>query len=289
MAAKEQYYDSTDEYLEQGDIFRVDLVTPIASTHQRIFRAADGRHGSEVFSRKVPAKVFSRPALESLLATIEQTPNYPNPFAAGPNTPNEMVVVESCLCRYFILATQTCDICGRPGGRKARPSGTVFPILTVANWCKTTPVLEHFGNTYTIHDFMTLCTDQGVPLVKSEEVDYASSLRIILDDWYRSGIPKDLKSTVGQITTFLDSYWKKGYVHRLKDDVRHEVPESYVDFTAPYTILRQHLLGLRGNRIARLASEPRHAFVHAMTQFYARPALSQPVEPGLPLKKRNKE
>ena len=40
--SKPDFYSSVDAFIQQGDIFRVDLVAPLADQNVRLFRSADG-------------------------------------------------------------------------------------------------------------------------------------------------------------------------------------------------------------------------------------------------------
>ena len=119
------FYLPPGPQLEQGDIFRTELVAPAADRRQRIFRAADGRHGSVVFEEECEGRVFARSDLESLLRQSSANELRTRPFVQTPDGHDEMVVVYARLLRYFVIATQTCDISGEegPGGSHARHDG----------------------------------------------------------------------------------------------------------------------------------------------------------------------
>ena len=111
--SKGQFYTNPDEFLQQGDIFRIDIVAPIADTQTRIFRSIDGRHGSVVFEENCEGKIFEKDELKALLGNSPLTDLHTQPFWRTSDGQEEMVVVYAQLFQYFIIATQTCDVSGR--------------------------------------------------------------------------------------------------------------------------------------------------------------------------------
>ena len=176
-------YIPPDDLLAQGDIFRIELVGPNASLQQRIFRTKDGQHGSVVFNTNCEGRIFSRRELDLLLMNIDgigRCSLHTEPFSPTELGTEELVIVEGKLYKYFIIATQTCDICGKD--RPPRPAATILPIIPLAELCKTEKIPFSEKVCSTIHDYIKDNCDQGNQLISQNEADYGAALRIILGD-----------------------------------------------------------------------------------------------------------
>jgi hypothetical protein len=280
METTEPFYAEPDAHLQQGDIFRIEIVAPVADRQQRLFRTADGRHGSIAFERGEKGTVFHPDDLRDLLRATQRTDWHTDPFCNSPNSQPELVVVHANLIRHFIIATQTCDISGvdHPG----LPYAMVLPIQTVEEICRTTPVqlLAHDGTTVTdtIHRYlMTIPAMQAMgALGKGEE--YAEKLRQLLNEWTPAKNSSDRKNH-GLIRDFLNKWTKKGFLYGLRSDSRFGVPECCVDFSAIYTVPTAALNEISSHRIAHLAGSYRDAFAQQFALRISRIATPKSISP----------
>jgi len=274
----DQFYSPPDSFLQQGDIFRIDLVSPAADEIQRIFRSKDGRHGSIVFEENCDARVFSRIELDNLLNNAKRSDLHTQPFRPTIDGQDEMVVVFARLFKYFIIDTQTCDISEQD--HKPLPWASILPVITLEDMCKT--VLFPFDYTSeptTIHDFVTKQYPDSDNLESSNENDYSNILREIIKKWLEFVEPKNLEKEVNRIKNYLDGYYNKKWVFSLPYNQRYNVPESHVDFTTIFTIPRDKLVQIQGHRFVRIESPYRDDFAQKFGTFFSRIALPTPMKP----------
>jgi len=274
----DSYYMDPASYLQQGDIFRIDLVAPVADEVQRIFRAKDGRHGSVVFEQNCEARVFSRNDLDNLLAAISQTPLHTKPFHKTPDGYDEMVVVFARLFRYFIIATQTCDISGKNKGRSEW--ATILPVIPLVDLCKTEPM--PFASTYetlTIHEFVTKYCEKGGELQNSSAMDYVPRLRQLVNDSIKSKQNEKVRKDTQFLKNYLSNYYAKIFMFSLPANVKYNLPESYVDFTSAFTVHTSKLLAIQDLRFARIAVPYSFDFAQKFGHFFTRVALPKQMRP----------
>src|SRR5258708_4287988 len=198
--SSQTFYVSPTDYLQQGDIFRQDIVIPIADTEKRIFRAEDGRHGSVVFSDGVNAHVFAEDELRVRLQGCERTPLHTDPFAITHDGHPELVVVHSRLSSYFVIATQTCDVSGVD--RKASSTAIILPIITVHEICRHERIpFDSFGE-MTILEFLEKNAEATSLREERNAFQFPTLLRKILEEWNPE--TQVLKTLRGRIRNYLD-------------------------------------------------------------------------------------
>jgi hypothetical protein len=274
----DSFYTSQEEHLEQGDIFRVEIVAPAADEVQRIFRTKDGRHGSVVFEENCDARVFSRTELDSLLESISQTPLHTEPFSKSPDGQEEMVVVFSRLFRFFIIATQTCDICGID--KTPSEWATVFPVITLADLCKNEPLpFSRTNQVLTIHGFVHKYCEGIEGLEDLSDMDYVPELKKIINQCSKSHPSKDVQQDGRHIRSYLSDYHKPVFIFSLPADASFGLPESYVDFTSAFTVPTSKLLALKDSRFAKIADPYRIDFAQKFGSFFSRVALPKQMQP----------
>ncbi len=267
--------------MEQGDIFALDLVTPLASQSQYIFRTRDGQHGHAVFEGRGEGYVFEREELEQLLARIDRpsrTENHTPPFALAPNGDPEMVIAHAHLRRYFTIATQTCDVSGLD--KQPLAAAIILPIQTLLEICLTTR-LEFVSEDrkMTIHEFLCKhCPDTGL-LSTLPPAQYGRVLRQTITDWTPS--PKKLLGDRNRVANLLKKMLQsKTSVYYLRENDAFGLPESIIDFTAAYTVHRDILIENTTSRVARIASPTREDFSHKFAHFISRVAIPAPSGPA---------
>ncbi len=274
----DSYYTSPGEVLEQGDIFKVDLVAPAADEVQRIFRSKDGRHGGVVFEENCDGMVFSRSQLDNLLESIPLTPFHTKPFYKTPDGHEEMVVVFSRLFRYFIIATQTCDVCGID--KEPFEWATVLPVITLADFCKTEPLIfESTHRTITIHQFISEHSEESGKLEATNDLDYGMTIRQIVENCANSAHNKRVRKDSKFLKKYLNRYYKTIYMFLLPADSNFALPESYVDFTSAFTVPTSKLLAIKDLRFVKIADPYRVDFAQKFGTFFSRVALPKPIKP----------
>lgn len=272
------FYTIPNENLEQGDIFKIDIVSPAADEVQRIFRSRDGRHGSIVFEENCEAMVFSRAELDSLLENMSLTPLHTRPFSKSLDGQEEMVVVFSRLFHYFIIATQTCDICGLD--KEPHEWATILPVITIAEFCKNE--LLPFIKTdcvMTIQEFIKKNYEESFKLEDVTDIEYGQVIRSIVKDMAVSTKDKSVKEEIKYIKNYLSGYHKRTHIFFLPDDLTFGMPESYIDFTSAYTVPTSKLLAIKNTRFIKISDPYRTGFAQKFGLFFSRIALPQPVRP----------
>jgi hypothetical protein len=211
------YYTNPEEALEQGDIFQTDLVAPAADEVQRIFSTKDGQHGSVVFEENCDGMVFSRAELDNLLESVPRTLYHTEPFHKTQDGYEEMVVVFSRLFRYFVIATQTCDISGID--KEAFEWATVLPVITLADLCRTEPlVFASTHRTLTIDEFVKMYFEEAQDLDNVSIMDYAPTLRQIVEKCADSVHDKRIRKDAKFLKSYLTKYYKTFYMFLLPTD-----------------------------------------------------------------------
>jgi len=277
-SSEANFYTTPSDHLEQGDIFYLDLVAPIADEIKRIFRTEDGRHGSLFFEGNARAKVFSQSELEELLQTSNRTELHTDPFRETLDGQQEMVVVAGRLFQYFIIASQTCDISGKNG--KSLPWAIVLPIITISYTCKNQCLpFKSIDDQMTIHDFICSKLQDSEKLQSATEFEYGEEIRNITSELLEKKNNGKILEDIRQIKNFLNNYHKKGYMFPLTEKPDFKVPESYVDFTAAYSVPTDKLLSVKENRFARINTPYREDFAQHFANFFARVALPTPMKP----------
>ena len=182
-------YCPVSEYLQQGDIFKVRIVTPFSDRKERLFRTFDGRHGSLVFSSEVAGTVFERSDLELCLnRATARDPWHTDPFQIAPDGQEELVVTFAKVVELFVIATQTCDISGQE--KHAASHAIILPVKTLSDLCRFDRVPFN-GRTEpaSMEEYLTEVTGRDALKKTSDPFEYGRIFRRLLDEWnpeYRS-------------------------------------------------------------------------------------------------------
>lgn len=274
----EPNYSEPKEILQQGDIFRVNLVGPGADTEQRIFRSADGRHGSVVFEEDCDYRVFSRNELDTLLSQGGGTSLHTTPFTQTPDGAHEMVVSEAQLHSYFFLASHTCDISGED--KKPFPWAIILPIVTLARQCQREKIPFNNKEILTPQELVFKYSDMGERLEGITEFEYMERFWQILEDWAKQEANRKVKEKVGRIRNFLKKLGQVESLHFLPPDSVFTIPESTIDFTTIYTIPRERLVAIQEQRISCLGTKMLADFTQRFSHFFQRVAFETSPSPG---------
>lgn len=275
------FYGHPEEFLQQGDLFRVDVVAPVVDRVQRLFRSHDGRHASAVFADGAEGALFDREGLETLLSEIDRQPLHTEPFEETDDGQMEFVVVQASLLRYFVLASQTCDISGMDG--PSNPVAVILPVITLRDLCTTErfPFLTSRKGVYdklTINEY--LLRHSGVEEFSEHQdpADYGAALRIVISEW---NPPKNTpqKRNLGLIKSFVQNQAKKGWLHWLSDDPSFGVPDACVDLSRIFTVATDQLQELSHARIASLRGPYRDQFSQVLGNHLSRIATPKPIGP----------
>ncbi|MBN2211246.1 MAG: hypothetical protein JW709_07605 [Sedimentisphaerales bacterium] len=271
------YYENPASHLSQGDIFRIDVVGPGADFLKRIFRSADGRHGSCVFEEECNARVFSPNELEEQLKKVERGLLHTDPFCSTHDGNDEMVVVFAKLLKYFIIATQTCDICGRD--KPPSPHAVILPVVPFAIICRTERLpLDGTEKGVTIHDFITQKCPQADDLNDADDMNYPEKLREAIRGWTLNK-NDPMRAIVGKIKDFIGGFYKQGYLHYLAKESIYNMPESGIDFSMIFTVPSQRLNNVKTARIATLRGDYRNQFSRAFAEYFGRIAVPRSMSP----------
>ena len=270
-------YASVQDFLQQGDVFRQEVVTPVIDFQKRIFRSADGRHGSVVFADNVPARVFEENDLRLLLQTCERTKLHTDPFTLTHDGHPEFIVVHSTLTSHFIIVSQTCDICGVD--KKASISTIILPIVTVQDICRfqRLPFASMDNREITIEEFLD--ENVGAPSLRRETdaFRYPELVRQTFATWNPQ---KKFEQDRNKCRKYLDEMPKHGWMYFLKQDFSFQVPESYVDFSVAFTVPTSRLGEIKRTRIACMADPYRAEFAQKFANRLSRIAVPTPFSPA---------
>lgn len=274
-----------EDYLSQGDIFRIDLVAPMADIDISIFRTVDGRHTDNIDPDGVKGRIFN---YEELLSLIETLPPDQRlfPFQRTSNEKYEKVLVSADLLKYFIVISQTCDISGVD--HPAKPICTIAPIITIAQHCQnrvSIPYKDQKNNQETllivsIPDYMSDKFDHSFKDRLSDDFTFPEYIRENLDNWSKkakngSSEQKLLSGLKNSLNTIMGN--KRLDIYYIAPDKENKVPESYIDFCRLYTITMVLMESLKDKRIAMLKSPYREEFAKKFADYYARIATPSPM------------
>jgi len=271
------FYSLPAQFVQQGDVFRGPLVAPVITSETRIFRAVDGRHGSVVFSGQSEGKVFSHVEITNLLRQSPQRdPLQTEPFTFTGDGQMEFVVTNAELIEYFVVLSQTCDVCGVD--KDPHPLAMVLRAKTIGQICKGMGiVLAGCEGPRTIHEYLIGLT-QSEALRDADEISYREVLKAVLEQCL--GMGSDAKENCSRIKNLFASRLKKAaYVYYLATDSAFRMPVLYIDFTAAFTVVTSHLHSAMGKRIATLAEPYRTHFAESFANHIKRIALPAPMQP----------
>lgn len=273
------------DHLAQGDIFCQNLVAPFADPEIRIFRTVRGRHGSGVFDGE-PGRIFSdddlRIALDNLTSEQRVMPFHPTDEGL-----DEMVVVYADLLRYFIVASQTCDVSGVDSSPK--PFATVLPFVTLEDYI--TRVRLPIGLSAEEAEDAARWTTIKAYLEGSLNADFTGSeedpflLPQVVRNFLRDREPSNHDKTTRQVLKRIRSALteatnhRKLFIYYLPSAPRLKVPEGFVDFCRTYTLPIETLRTMTPERVAAIASPYREEFARKLGDFLSRIATPSPLVP----------
>lgn len=275
------YYDVPEKHLQQGDIFRINLVGPVCDEEARLFRAKDGRHGSVVFEEGCEGHVFSIAALERcLLAVHPRTDLHTEPFGVTKDGHRELVIAYAGIFHYFIVASHTCDVSGVD--KKALPWSVILPVYTLSETCQSVRFpWQSQDEQVTVHVFVRNLLKEPDVLDKVPELTYSTQIRRLVAELLDSGnLEGKVLEDVRKIKKYLTEYYKKNIMHPLPASIVHGLPESYVDFSSVFTIPTVKLSSLMKCRFVRVAEPYRSDLAQRFANLFARATLPRPMAPG---------
>jgi len=272
------YYSEPDEFLQQGDIYRVSLVGPAADTDARILRSHDGRHGSVVFEENCEARVFGVGSLRQVLDGLPSRSQFhTEPFAITDDGQGELVVVYARLFRYFVVASHTCDVSGKD--KNSLPWAIILPVFTLAEMCRTERRKFKSQQTpMTVEAFLAL-SDFGSELSALSEAEFPRAARKAVKAWIESGLTGKILKDAEHVRNYLNQYHAPGFLFSLPANEALGLPESCVDFSAAFTVPVAKLSAIGGCRIARIEEPYRSSFSRRFADLFSRPTLPVPMTP----------
>lgn len=274
MTETRKFSDVTT-YLQQGDIFKIDVVCPIIDTEQRLFRSVDGRHGSVVFSGSSPGKVFEPRDLLKTLEERVQTPLHTKPYCLTPDGHPELVVVHATKTSHFIVASQTCDISGCD--KKALDTCIILPIRTILEVCRNERLpFDNEGSNYTIEEYVdSVCGSDLKMRDVDDPLSYPDRLRELMDSWNPATKAKNEEKS--RIKNYLKKLCESNWTYYLQPDSELQIPASFVDLAVAYTVPVLKLEQLKEHRVARLGDPYRDQFSQAFGNRLSRIAVPEPM------------
>ncbi|HEU5125094.1 MAG TPA: hypothetical protein VFW05_13645 [Verrucomicrobiae bacterium] len=270
-------YLPVKNFIQQGDIFCQEVVTPVVDAQKRIFRAADGRHGSVVFADGASAHVFEENELRGSLNSCARSALHTDPFVPTSDGHPELVVVHATLTSYFIVVSQTCDICGVD--KPALLTTIILPIITVRDICRfqRLPFPSMNNQEVTIEEFIEANSNVADLRKQVDAFSYPQTVRKVFASW--NPATKALEQDRNKVRNYLDGVHKKGWMHFLKQDDKFQVPESYVDFSVALTVPTEKLVAMKHTRIACIADPYRMKFAQEFSNRLSRVAVPIPSKP----------
>jgi hypothetical protein len=272
------FFADCEDYLAQGDIFRLELVLPMPDTQKRIFRTPEGRHGKLVLEAG-GGYAFSE---SDLLQTLESLPLEDRllPFQRTPDGDYELVIVAADLLRHFIVVSQTCDISGVDS--PASPLCVIARVMTIAEFCRTEKVpfpSAATGAEKTIVTFLAERLGEHIKQEAENDLTFPDYLRKALDDWKAKDTRESPDARIrGAIKTLLNNIVgnKQLNTYYLHPDAARGGPESFVEFSYLFTVRTGLLIEHQGSRIATLSSPYREEFAQRFAHYYMRIATPVP-------------
>jgi hypothetical protein len=276
--ASTAFYSDVTDFLQQGDLFKVNIVVPFADQSQRLFRATDGRHGSVVFAETVTGTVYESDDLRAVLAQIpNRTPLHTEPFQSTPDGQRELVLVFGGLAEFFLIATQTCDVSAHD--KPPHPYAIILTAKTIINICRFDRVpFQGEQTSQTIEDYLVSATKSDALRRVTDPNEYFSTLKKEVSNWKPQG--HDATVNCGRIKNFIRKQTGGAqHVHFLPADSVRGIPDLFVEFSGAYTVDTSLLVALSGRRIARIAVPYREQFAKAFADRIARIAVHPTPKP----------
>lgn len=291
-----EFYGEPEKYLAQGDIFSLDLVLPFADSKKRIFRAPSGRPADRIPYEGKKGLVFSE---EELLAVISNLPQAKqvSPFDPIKADGLEMVIADAALSKFFIIASQTCDISGVDHSQ--RPVCVIAPIMTLASFflSEATEAKKEDGEAGgRILDYLNQKLRDDPNVCKNTDIQSRDLYEAVLDDfgfpdYIRSVLPvwkpkkNDEQNFRGKLIGFLKEIVKNGkhstyYLPKRngRSASTERIPEGYIDYTRLYSVPTAQLEERIDARPATILSPYKEEFAQRMSMYYSRIATPSPIE-----------
>jgi len=272
------FYAPVETYLQQGDIFEAAIVTPLADLVPRLFRSTDGRHGSVVLTGGASGKIFSPAELNTTLRSLpSRTPLHTQAFEYTPDGHPELVVASAQLAEFFIVASQTCDICGED--KPAKELAVILRATPLRTLCMVDklPLDGVDRPSLSIHEYLLRETGSD-ELKQAGNNNYTSVLRKEFSSWQPSEkAKKEFRSKIANTVRIMLS--GNANLFFLKESPTHGFGDMSVDLTTIYTVPTRFLVEIAGLRKACLAESYRNKFAQEFGNRFARIAVPEPMVP----------
>jgi len=258
-------YEPPQEHLSQGDVFCCRLLGTYGGTGLMIVRQMNGDPPPEKFSSA------------SELKFVRASDHFQH--ARG----HEIVSCQVEHLRFFVVASQTCDIAGVD--HPPWPTCLVIKMISICDFVNgaTLPLKTDTGGVETIHlaRFLHEHLD-GKYATKLKELcehqfEYPGALRDALKGW-----KPDNNSKPQRFKTKLQSFLKditdnkEGRTYYFPGDPKFKIPEAFVELDAIFPVNTQDLAGAKGARIASLANPYKEEFSNRLGNRFSRVAVPVP-------------
>ena len=280
---------SNEIFLQQGDIFKLDIITPVAGDDMRLFRKNNAEHGSRIFSTVGSlGKIFTPEEVTEIISTNgKTTPYHTDPFEEDPDGIKEFVVTQATLTRRFIVASQTCDISGVD-----KPSelhfAMVLPVSTFRDLCVLTfiPLLAGTESTKengpyvnsTAHNFLVQHCDDCTNIQNASDLEYRSHFIDTLNKWsppkksYLHTNKSLIKNVLGKIT-------KKQMYFTINETPNLSEPMMVADLSQTFMLPIACLENQSDCRIGTLHHDLRSSFSQKFANLISRIAVPKGMQP----------
>ena len=209
-----------------------------------------------------------------------------------------MVIADAALAKYFVIASQTCDISGVDHVQK--PVCVVAPIVTIAQFFLSEDVGAKEGRGEAgrrILDYLNLKLREDPNVCKNTDItsrdlyedvlndfNFVDYIRSVLTIWKppKNSAEKDFRSRLkGFLAAIVEN--RKLFTYYLpkrevRSDSRKRIPEGYIDYTRLYSVPTSHLEEGKDARSATIISPYKEQFAQRMSTYYSRIATPSPVK-----------
>jgi hypothetical protein len=182
-------------------------------------------------------------------------------------------VTNADLIEYFVIISQTCDICGQD--KLAQPLAMILKAKSMRHLCRT-EALPFRGQEapQTIHEHF-------VKTLGFEDLDAADehSYRAVLSKLWQAWKPANSseEGNRGKVNNYLSAMQKVGPTYHLREDSERKIPPLYVDFLTAFTVTTDLLCTMKSSRIVTLTDAYRDSFAQAFATHLGRVALPLPM------------
>ncbi len=262
------YENKAPEALQQGDIFRFPLPLAHASPDHKVVRNLYGPEVLEVYD----------------LAELDADDSVPPAY--GPDRQwAERVVADAIFTDWFILGSQTCDL-DESDHRNPIDSCFVLRIQTVHELFTCTKMGVD-GEELSLDEILRKhASDQCAEhqLDVSNPITYGERVRKVATSWAPGKKETDLRQLRNRMHDQFESLRTSQSKFHLPASEAYGIPESFVDLSSPFAILRESLKRLispkeRDVRMATLNPEMTLVFSQSVAGRIARPALDEEQKP----------